>query len=138
MLNCGHPAQQPFGKRISLMDDSWGELWEGPQNVTINVATFPQESYSIIYSPLKIKFLKQHFHKIQNVLEKVESELVQKRLECVTKLEILNSLTIHFSFKSDKYLIIYSPLKIKFFSTKIQIFKEFLEIEQISKTLKMS
>ena len=67
-----------------------------------------------------------------------EFEFVTKRLECVTKHEKFTSLTIHFSSQSDKYSTIYSPLKIKFFWRKFQNFQEFLEIKQISKTLKMS
>ena len=49
------------------------------------------------------------------------------------KLQILFFLTIHFSSKSDKYLIIYDPLKIKFlekfleFSMKIQLFRSAFE-----------
>ena len=49
------------------------------------------------------------------------------------KLQILFFLTIHFSSKSDTYLIIYDPLKIKFlekfleFSMKIQLFRSAFE-----------
>ena len=52
--------------------------------------------------------------------------------------ESLTSLTIHFSSQSDKYSIKLSPLKVKFFRRKTQNSQEFLEIQQLLKTLKMS
>ena len=72
------------------------------------------------------------------MLEKEQFEFVPKRLECVAKYEFLPSLTIHFSSQSDKYSIIYSHLKIKFFRRKTENSQEFLEIQQLLKNLKIS
>ena len=54
-----------------------------------------------------------------------ENELFPKRLQTGPKLQILTFLTIHFSFRSDKYSIIFKPLKIKFLWHQFQHFSIF-------------
>ncbi len=53
-----------------------------------------------------------------------------KRRKTRRKLQILTSLTIYFSCKSDEYSIIYKPLKIKFQKPEFQKFLEIIEFSR--------
>ena len=65
------------------------------------------------------------FPGLEYLLKTKKIELFQKRLETGPKLQLLTFLTIHFSFKSDKYSIIFKPLKIKVFWHQFQHFSIF-------------
>ena len=108
------------------------------------------DKYSLIFSPLKIKFLRPHFQNFRKFLDiqeisqrpkinekKLEIEFVLSCPWCVTKLVNFTSLTIHFSSQSDKYSNIYKLLKIKFFWRQIQDFQKFHENLKKSENSKM-
>ena len=61
----------------------------------------------------------------------------RKHRQTTPKLQNLSYLTIHISAQSDKYSIIYLPLKIKFLRQHFQKFRKFLENQQIFQELKM-
>ena len=67
----------------------------------------------------------------KNVLKYMENEVCPKGLEYATKLQHFTFLTVYFSSQSDKYSIIYLPLKIKFLR---QHFQKFLEFKKFSCT----
>ena len=79
----------------------------------------------------------RNFPETENRRKYLEFEFVLTCLWCVTKLVNFTSLTIHFSSQSDKYSLIFSPLKIKFFWRQFQDFQEFLENSQKSENSKM-
>ena len=65
---------------------------------------------------------------------KIEKKQSVSRKRCKTsqKLQILTSLTIHFSSKNTKYSKLYKPLKIKFLWLQFQDFYDFLRIFRFS------
>ena len=73
----------------------------------------------------KISWILTKFPGSEYFLKLKENELFPKRLQTGPKLQILTFLTIHFSFRSDKYSIIFKPLKIKFLWHQFQHFSIF-------------
>ena len=71
----------------------------------------------------EISRISTNFPERKNLPKKLETETSPKGLEFAPKLQDFASLIMYFSTQSDKYSMIYSPLKIKFLGQQLQNFQ---------------